>query len=155
MDPTPSTNGHISSCLQNRELPPSSWERRELHHKSRQAPPNRRERRDPRLPLGRQETSLLEVRERDPDYPLLPFQLMEELTPTFSKRNVILSPAFKMKRKNVRFSKLKGFKDNENFETLFKCLKCLVKVFKGPSKIVKKPLKSSKCWKAGVWLSKF
>ena len=69
----------------------------------------------------------------------MPFQLMEELTPTFSKRNVILSPAFKMKRKNVRFSKLKGFKDNENVETLFKCLKCLVKVFKGPSKIVKNP----------------
>ena len=37
----------------------------------------------------------------------------------------------------MRFSKLKGLKDNENFETLFKCLKCLVKIFKGPSKIVK------------------
>ena len=62
---------------------------------------------------------------------------MEELTPTFRKRNVILSPAFKMKRKHVRFSKLKGFKDNENLETLFKCLSCLVKIFAGPSKIVK------------------
>ena len=62
---------------------------------------------------------------------------MEDLTPTFSKRNVILRTAFKMKRKNVRFSRLKGFKDNEYFETLFKCLICLVKIFKGPSKIVK------------------
>ena len=50
----------------------------ELLLKNRQAPPNRRERRDPRLPLGRQETTLLYVREKDPDYPLLPFQKMEE-----------------------------------------------------------------------------
>ena len=80
MAPTPSTKGHISSSLQKKEESLLQVHEKKVNSFSKTDRPRQTVEKEetPRLPLGRQETTLLYVREKDPDYPLLPFQKMEE-----------------------------------------------------------------------------